>query len=195
MSTAQLAGPDPVSSHDLEQLLARIEVAPARCGSVKIICVDGPAGSGKTTLAGHLAEALTAPVVHLDDLYQGWSQGLGPDLAGRVDAWLVTPWQHGLPGMHLRYDWERGRFVEWVSVPAAPVVILEGCGSAGSGIRERAGLVIWVSVPQPLRLARGLARDGAHLRADWLAWQGREDAHFAADATQDAADVHWAGQL
>jgi cytidylate kinase len=194
MSDLQQPPPDRVPTRELTELLAQIAAAPARCGSVKLVCIDGPAGSGKTTLSGQLAAALAAPVVHLDDLFQGWEQDLGPGLAARLDAWLLTAWEAGLTGMHMRYDWEHDRFVQWVAVPAAPVMIIEGCGSGGAGIRERAGLVIWVSVPAPLRLARGLARDGAHLRAKWLGWQAREELHFAADATAQAADVHWSGQ-
>ena len=34
-----------------------------------IIAIDGPCGSGKTTLASHLARELDAQTVHLDDFY------------------------------------------------------------------------------------------------------------------------------
>jgi uridine kinase len=155
-----------------------------------MVCVDGPAGSGKTTLAGALSRALGgAPVVHLDDLYEGWTQPLGAPLAGRVTEWLLDPWTAGHAGRHPRYDWGLGRYAEWVEVPVEPVVILEGCGSAARGIRERASLVVWVEAQPAERLARGLERDGAALAAQWLDWQRREAAHFAADGTRDAADV------
>jgi uridine kinase len=169
---------------------ARVMSATARCGSTRLICIDGPAGSGKTTLAGALAEALgDAPVVHMDDLYQGWAQALGEPLASRVEAWLLVAWESGLPGMHPRFDWILGRYAEWVTVPLAPVVILEGCGSGSALIRQRASLVIWVEAPGEVRLERGVERDGAALAPQWLAWQAHEEAHFAADGTRAAADV------
>ncbi len=171
-------------------IAAQVLAAPPRCGGTRLVCVDGPAGSGKTTLAAALAEALGGvPVVHLDDLYEGWEQELGDPLATRIDAWLLVAWGAGLPGMHPRYDWEVRRFTEWVAVPAAPVVILEGCASASRRVRARASLVVWIEAPVDVRLRRGLDRDGEAMTEPWQAWQRHEAAHFAADGTRAAADV------
>ena len=157
---------------------------------MRVVCIDGPAGSGKTTLADGLARALGgAPVVHLDDLYEGWEQELGDPLSARLRAWLLDPWRDGLPGRHLRYDWHAARYAEWVEVPPGPVVVLEGCGSAAAGVRDRAAVVAWVEADAAVRLARGLARDGAAMTALWHAWQRREAAHFATDGTAAAAHL------
>jgi hypothetical protein len=40
-----------------------------------------------------------------------------------------------------------------------------------------------------MRLARGLARDGADLAAHWRRWQQSEAAHFAAEDTRARADL------
>lgn len=179
--------PNPECVADLAATV--MDTAP-RCGATRVLCIDGPAGSGKTTLAGALAEVLGgAPVVHMDDLYEGWAQVLGDALATRVEAWLLVPWRAGLPGMHPRFDWELGRYAEWVTVPVAPIVILEGCGSGSALIRPRSSLLVWVEAPAELRLQRGLERDGPALSAQWRAWQAHEEAHFATDGTRAAADV------
>jgi hypothetical protein len=185
--------PVPEASHASASpaaLVARASAAPPRCGAVRVICVDGPAGSGKTTLADLIGRAAgDAPVVHLDDLYEGWAQPLGPPLAARLRAWLLDPWSLGHEGRHPRYDWLAGQYVGWVEVPAAPLVVLEGCGSAAAGVRERAALVVWVEADEDVRLARGLARDGAALEPQWRTWQAAEAAHFADDGTRAAADA------
>ena len=41
--------------HAAAALLTEVLAGPARLGSTRLICVDGPAGSGKTTLASLLA--------------------------------------------------------------------------------------------------------------------------------------------
>ncbi|MCL2467851.1 MAG: uridine kinase [Micrococcales bacterium] len=163
----------------------------ARLGQVRLVCVDGPAGSGKTTFADQLAARLgsgRATVVHLDDLYDGWS-GLEGSLWTRVSEQVLEPLRAGRAGRFQRYDWETGRFDGWVDVPVAPVLVLEGCGSGrveGAGLRS---LLVWVEVPRDLRLQRGLERDGEHLRDQWTAWMDEEQRHFAANDTRARADV------
>ena len=172
------------------EIAGRVLATEPRCGSTRLVCIDGPAGSGKTTLAAALADALGgAPVVHMDDLYEGWAQELGNPLAARVEAWLLVGWEAGLAGMHPRFDWALGRYAQWVTVPAAPVVILEGCASGSALIRGRASLLVWVQAPAGVRLQRGIERDGPALEAQWRDWQSHEQEHFAADGTRSAADV------
>ncbi len=155
------------------------------------MCIDGPAGSGKTTLADALAQALSVPApVHLDDLYEGWDQQLGDPLVERIESWLLGPWTRGQPGRYQCYDWQTHQFGDtWWEVPAAPVVLLEGCASASRRIRAVASLVVWVEAPAALRLRRGLDRDGSDMAPLWAHWQARESAHFSADGTRESADV------
>ena len=174
----------------VERVVARARGTAPACGDTRIVCIDGPAGSGKSTLSEQVSDRLGgAPVVHMDDLYRGWDQELGAPLANRIVAWLLDAWAAGLPGRHLRYDWHAGRYTEWVEVVPAPVAILEGCGSASRELRARASCVVWVEAPEDARLQRGLARDGAALEPRWRAWMQREAEHFAADGTRAAADI------
>jgi len=52
-----------------------------------------------------------------------------------------------------------------------------------------AALRIWVEAPAPLRLERGIARDGEALRAEWQRWMVVETDHFAREGTRARADV------
>src|SRR5690606_19374214 len=96
-------------------------------------------------LAEHLAASLDAPVVHMDDLYEGWS-GLGR-VWDRVEAQLLTPLAAGRPARYQRYDWVAERFAEWCDVPVPGALVLEGCGSAPAAVDGRASLVVWVEAP------------------------------------------------
>lgn len=144
------------------------------------VLIDGPAGSGKTTLAATFG----APVIHLDDLYAGWTgMARGLEQAQRlVDALLK-----GQPAGYRRYDWVQDEYAEWVPVEPAPLIVIEGCG-AGSLTTD--ALRIWIETHRQERLRRGLARDGESYREKWLAWQQQEEAHFAAHQTREGADVH-----
>lgn len=174
---------------NLAELAATVRSAPARLGTVRLVCVDGPAGSGKTTFAGRLADVLgdDAAVVQLEDLYAGWTL---TGAAARLAAGVLRPLGQGRPGAVRAYDWLAGRFAaEPTPVPVPGVLVVEGCGSASRVLDPWATLRVWVEAPAGLRLARGLARDGVHLAAEWQRWTTREAAHFAADDTCRRCDV------
>jgi uridine kinase len=184
-----------------EELAERVLDAPARCGSTRLVCIDGPAGSGKTTLAAGLVEAVeargeTATVVHLDDLLEGWD---GIHQVGRsAHRLLVEPWSRGQVGGYRRYDWHRAAFAEHHEVPPADVAILEGVGSGHPAFADLVTMLVWVEAPEALRLARGLERDGVELMPQWRRWlvaeqqlhdreRTRERAHVVVDGTVRSA--------
>jgi uridine kinase len=160
---------------------------PATLGEGRLLCIDGPAGSGKTTLAGAVAALEPhARVVHMDDLYDGWD-GL-PRVGDQLDT-LLGPLASGRPGRYRRYDWSAGGWAESVTVAPVPLLVVEG---VGSGSRAHAGLVTvlaWVEAPDDLRLRRGLERDGGALRAHWEQWMVDERRHFAREGTRERADL------
>src|SRR5918992_225991 len=97
--------------------------------AVRLVCVDGHAGAGKTTLAGRLARVLGGvQIVHMDDLYEGWS-GLGR-VWDRLDGWVLQPLRANFPGRYRRYDWVAGEYAEWHDVPVRPALVVEGVGCA-----------------------------------------------------------------
>lgn len=188
----------------LADLLRRVRDAPPRLGPVapsvpgagpgeevargtRLVVVDGPAGSGKTTLAAQLGAALPAQVLHMDDLYEGW-RGLEPAW-DRLDAWVLRPLAAGRPGRYRRFDWGLDRFAEWHDVPPAPYLVVEGCGAARREADAVASLRVWVEAADDLRLRRGLDRDGEDARGHWLAWMETEREHYARHRTRERADV------
>ena len=62
-----------VDHADATQVAAVVEAARAATpvlGSTVVVAVDGRSGSGKTLLGTAVADALTCPVVHLDEVYR-----------------------------------------------------------------------------------------------------------------------------
>jgi len=178
-----VAGPDAA-------LLARIEsLAHTRAptlGSGRLICIDGPAGSGKTTLAAALCERLDSPVVHMDDLYPGWDglEHVAPEVLG-----LLAPLAAGGAGGFRRFDWAAGRYGPTVVVEPAPWLVLEGVGAGNPEWSRWCTLLVWVHAPADTRLARGLARDGEALRSRWEKWMRDEQVVLTRGSTRERADV------
>lgn len=168
-------------------ILGLADARPPTLGAGRLVCVDGPGGSGKTTLAAALQQDRPgSTVVHMDDLYDGWSGLL--DVRGPLDT-LLLPLARGEAGHYRRYDWHERRYAETVVVAPGPLLVLEG---VASGVRSHAGLAtvtVWVSAPPELRLSRGLERDGAALREQWHEWMRNEDVLFARECVDERADV------
>lgn len=170
---------------------------PPTLGRSRLLCIDGPAGSGKTTLAAELGQVMAGPLrsvdtLHMDDFYEGWS---GLDRAGELEPRIITqalhPLSEGRPGRWQRYDWKAGRRDEWVDLLVPDLLIMEGCGAGAVAYAEHITALVWVEAARDTRISRGLARDGEATLPLWLAWMDSEARHFAANRTRERADVAW----
>jgi uridine kinase len=159
-----------------------------------LVCVDGPAGAGKTSFADNLRYAFWAgpgwslQVLHMDDFYEGWN-GLNSELLERIEAQVLAPVREQRPGRYQRYDWDRRAFAEWHDVPPRPALILEGVGAGGLRFADFTTLLVWVDAPAEIRLARGVQRDGEAMRDEWVRWMSREAEFAAANRTRERADL------
>ena len=172
-----------------EQVTTVLDLAAGRAptlGASRLVCVDGPAGSGKTTLATTLARETGAPLVHTDDLLTGWDglPGLPAALAG-----LLEPLAAGRTGRAPRYDWHAGEFAGEVAVDPVPLVVVEGVGAGTLPAARWATVLVWVEAPYELRMRRGLDRDGDAFAPYWEAWAAAEATLFAEHRTRERADV------
>lgn len=183
MGTASSSDPAAVA---LDLVRSRPPTLGTGPGAGRLVCVDGPAGSGKTTLAGRIGALADAPVVHMDDLYDGWD-GL-PRVGAQLDT-LLRPLAAGRAGSYRRYDWHAGAYAETVVVAPAPLLVLEGVGAGLAAYSSLVGVLVWVEAPPDVRLARGLARDGAEVEPHWRRWTLAEAEHFAADRTRERAHL------
>lgn len=123
--------------------------------SADVILIDGRSGSGKTSFAAGLADALrgagrSPQTLHVEDLYPGWD---GLSEGSRLVSNALAN------GSYRRYDWVAEEF-GGVAVPIlrCEPLIIEGCGAL---TRENiAAARDWV-----LRLAEARPRDPASLGA------------------------------
>lgn len=180
------AGSDP-GDHAARAVLDLARSRPATLGTGRLVCVDGPAGSGKTTLASRLASLdPEVSVLHTDDLLAGWGglPGLPDTLAGLLHELAL-----GEPGRWRRWDWHRDGWAEWHTVAPGGLLVVEGVGSWAPGYADVVTVLVWVEAEPEERLRRGLDRDGQAMREHWLRWARDEQQHHTRAGTAAAADV------
>ena len=178
----------PVTALDVAvQAVERTKSRPPTLGPGRLICIDGPAGAGKTTLAAaiELAEP-EAHVVHCDELLQGW-RGL-PGLGATLET-MLRPLAEGQESSWTRWAWDRAAWAESHPVSPGGLLVLEGTGSWAPAYADLVGTLVWVEAPRDVRLARGMARDGEHMRQQWQTWLEDEAELHARLGTRVRADI------
>lgn len=172
---------------------------------VLVLAIDGHGGAGKSTIAGTVAEATGAALVHTDDFFRPASpaaRGSGghagsavsaPGLAGyydwqRIRQQALKPLRAGRGASFRRFAWERGSGLDGaVAVDPHPLVLLEGVFSGAAELSDLVDRSVLVETPEPVRLAR------LHTRVapeewddDWLA---AELAYFRAARPPSSFDL------
>jgi uridine kinase len=165
-----------------------------------LVGIDGPGGSGKSTLGEVLARSCTsAAVVHGDDFFfpsahrrtSGPAVRVGWDFdLERLRDEVLLPFCRGQRVRYHRYDWAADAIVSRADEFDADTLIVEGIYTTSSVTRELYDFRIWVECPRNERLQRGLGRDGAAARDRWVNdWMPQEDAYMKLEAPREHADL------
>lgn len=173
--------------NDLSLLARRLRTLAPSCGPVRLIAVDGHAGSGKSTFAARLAAALgDAPVLHLDDVATHDSFFTWMD---RLREQVLAPLERGECARYAPYDWTARGFGAPRDLEPAPVVLIEGVGAGRRALRPHLARLLWMDLPAARSWERGRRRDGPALSEFWDGWTAAEAEHFSADPSRSHADT------
>ncbi|MCE0535252.1 hypothetical protein LWF15_07005 [Kineosporia rhizophila] len=172
----------------LHTLVRLVRQSPPSAGGTRLVAVDGRSGSGKSTLATDLAAELSAPLVRLDDLYEGWD-GL-PGVGDLLREWIADPLAAGGQARWRPYRWDTATRDEWRTVPTSSVLVLEGCGAGSAALRDHLALLVWVEASADVRLRRLRGRpDWTGYRCHQARWAAAEQALLDRENTPGHADV------
>jgi uridine kinase len=160
----------------------------------EVIAIDGPAGSGKTTLAGQLKlDIPNIEIIHLDDLYQGWQDAFSPRLTASIINQILLPISQKIEFSYEIYDWKSNKFHNSKVVPANKIYLLDGVSSGQTQFRPYLSKIIWLNISDEIGLSRVLIRDGDEILSPMQEFQKAQKLHFARELTENAADFSYQG--
>ena len=173
---------------EIAALAEQVKGLPPSAGSTRVIAIDGPAGSGKTTLAADLAEALSgALVLNTDQLYPGWD-GLSAGAERLVDG-VLQPLSEGRLATVTPWNWLDESEGQPRALPACETLIVDGAGCGSRAAAEFLSMIIWLDADPQIRRQRALDRDGAMFAPHWESWAEQERALFDGEQTRERADL------
>ena len=177
----------PWTDRSFEEVAERLGMIPVSRG---ILAVDGRSGSGKTTFAAGLANALPgSTVVHTDDVawhhsFFGWAELM-------LDG-VVKPFLAGEDVVYRPPAWEVRDREGAIEVPGgASWLVIEGVGAARGELDEFLDVIVWVQCDFAVAERRGIERDGGDQAAIdfWHEWMASEIPFLAEQRPWDRADA------
>ncbi|WP_415948477.1 uridine kinase family protein [Streptomyces sp. KLOTTS4A1] len=171
----------------LSALARELRALAPSCGPVRLVGIDGHAGSGKSTFARALAAELGgAPALGLDDIR---SHAELFDWTERFAREVLDPLAAGRTARPAAYDWNARRFGPGPPVDPAPVVLVEGVGAGRRALRPWLARLLWMELPPDRSWRRGRERDGVVQHDFWARWEPAEESHFADDPSRPFAEA------
>jgi len=175
---------------NLSDLVQNVNSSSKKCGQTKIVVIDGPAGSGKTTLAKSLSGLLeNCPIIHMDEIYEGWENALSPKTSQDLVEWIINPLLEDKSIEYIKYDWNLEQRIEKVVINNPQVMIIEGVGASVSEISKHACLKLWIEVNEETGINRVLTRDGLQIQEQMKKWQSQESKFFIENNSKENSDI------
>ena len=181
---------------DLEAICAAVAEMTAR-GEKVALAIDGPAASGKTTLAAALSARFCAPIVHMDDFFLRPEQRTPERCAeagGNVDwerflAEIAPNIKNHGAFSYRRFDCEKMALGESVGIPENDVVSVEGSYSCHVNLIYLYDFKVFLKISKSEQRRRILERNGEDgLLAFEEKWIPLEMQYFDAQKTEQKCD-------
>ena len=162
-----------------------------------IVAIDGPCASGKTTLAGKLAELYDCNVLHMDDFFLRPEQRTPERFArpgGNVDSErfreeVLVPLTAGKAFFYRPFDCATFKLAAPVSVIPKKLTIVEGSYSNHPDFGNPYDLKIFLTVAPELQRRRILERPAFLHRQFFEEWIPMENRYFDTFQIQQTCDL------
>lgn len=181
---------------NIEVLVTRLECLLSGGKSI-VLAVDGRAASGKSRLAGKLAENYAARLVHTDDFFLPQKLRTAERMA-EVGGTLhyerfmaeILPALHKKEGFSYQaFDCSRMQLGQWRRLLPAQLTLVEGSYALHPKFGVYYDLSIFMSCSPNVQLARLKARNPAKLEEFQRLWLPQEEKYFHTFGIENKADL------
>ncbi|QDU35122.1 uridine kinase [Poriferisphaera corsica] len=155
---------------EIDLVVARIADLNVRLARPLLIGVDGLGGSGKSTFARELADAVKAPVVGMDEFYRVMDEDERAKLGAKDGCWRYFNWEYVRSSViqpvlrgdrklsYQVYEWTNSRLGCNREVEIDQVLIVEGVYACLPTLAAY-DIQIWIDVPREVATQRVKNRD------------------------------------
>jgi len=178
----------------LEQLNATVQTKKAL---LILVSIDGPCGSGKTTLAAQMAETFGWQIVHMDDFFLPWKdrrEDWKTQIAGnmdleRVKQEILVPLAAGQEAMCRPYDCRNDRIRPAFAVRPEGIVAVEGNYSRMPALKPYYDFSIVLECPDSVREERLQRREGNYYETFRGLWMPMDERYQREMRIREEADI------
>lgn len=151
-----------------------------------LAAIDGRCGSGKTTLAAFLQNALPCSVIHMDDYYlpmgerqENWMEIPAGNMdLNRLRREVLEPARAGLPVVSRPYRCADGQFLPPQQLPPQSLLLVEGSYSLHPLLRDCYHYTIFLTCSPQIQQQRLAVRNPQALPRFQSIWIPLEERYF-----------------
>ncbi len=127
-----------------------------------VLAIDGPCGSGKTTLADYLQEKMNASVIHMDHFFLPFSQKTRERLlepGGNIHyerfLEIITPaLKENRPFSYTAYDCKTASYNRQITITSRKLIVVEGSYSLHEKFGKYYDYAVFLTIPYDTQLRR-----------------------------------------
>ena len=124
-----------------------------------LVLIDGKGGSGKTSFAVKLTDALRGSIISTDDV-AWWADPIYWD--GELIAGIIQPWLDGKNVKYTPSGWVKKNRAGFLEADSRKALVIEGSGACRKTLRKFSTYSIWIETEPSVARERVIKRDLAN---------------------------------
>ena len=163
-----------------------------------IISIDGPCGSGKTTIASEIENEFGYNILHMDDFYlpfyerdKNWMN----IVAGHMDferliSNVIVPYKNKCKTKYISYDCHSDKFMQEISIDLNKVLIIEGSYSSHPKLNKYIDKKIFIDIDSKKQIERLGKRNPDTVDRFISMWVSFENKYFDSLKLRESCDIY-----